>query len=83
MNWGVSKCCGSSYEDSFITDCCQAEIDSTFIICSFCKKEADCTGYICNECGNWFEEPEEELEHKARLKENAILDKWEVERDER
>ena len=79
----VSYCCGSSYEDSFVTDCCEVEIHKDQEICPSCSKQTDCTGYICNECGNWFEEPEEELEHKARLKENAILDKWEAERDER
>ena len=79
----VSTCCGSSYEDSTISDCCSVEMRYDIDICPSCKEHTEPTGYICNECGNWFEEPEEELEHKARLKENAILDKWEVERDER
>jgi len=79
----VSYCCGCSYEDSFVTDCCEVEIHKDQEICPSCSKQTDCTGYICNECGNWFEELEEELEHEARLKENAILDKWEAERDER
>ena len=80
MNWGVSRCCGSSYEDSFITDCCRAEIDSTFSICSFCKRETDCTGYICNECGNWFEEPEEEREYEERIRENIMEERADAKR---
>ena len=79
----VSYCCGSSYEDSFVTDCCEVEIHKDQEICPSCSKQTDCTGYICNECGNWFEELEEKLEHEARLKENVILDQWEAERDER
>ena len=66
----VSTCCGSSYEDSWISDCCTAEMYSDSDICPKCKEHTDATGYICNECGNWFEEPEELSEYSARMKEN-------------
>jgi hypothetical protein len=79
----VSYCCGCSYEESTITDCCAMEMHKIHEICPSCNKQADCTGYICNECGNWFKYPEEIIEYVERMKENAILDKWEAERDER
>ena len=76
----ISPCCGNSYEDSFITDCCQAEIYTNTNKCSTCEKETDCTGYICNDCGNWFEEPEEINEYKERMKENALEEKADAKR---
>ena len=76
----VSPSCGCRYEDSWISDCCAAEIHknaeiitepgSYSDVCSTCKKDADTTGYICNECGNWFEYTEDKDEQKARIKEN-------------
>ena len=83
----VSYCCGSSYyEESFITNCCSVEIrydcDKDNRICPSCKEHTECTGYICSQCGNWFEELEEQMEHEERMKENAILDRWEADRDE-
>ena len=77
----VSPCCGCSFEDSWISDCCTAEMHKNTIpgsysdICPTCKKDADTTGYICNECGNWFEYPENKQEYNARIKENAIEEK--------
>ena len=76
----ISPCCGNSYEDSFITDCCQAEIYTNTNKCSTCETETDCTGYICNDCGNWFEEPEEINEYKERMKENALEEKADAKR---
>ena len=49
----VTPCCGSSYEDSWISDCCTVEMYSNIDICPACKEHAEATGYICNECGNW------------------------------
>ena len=66
----VSTCCGSSYEDSTISDCCSVEMRYDSDICPSCKEHADTTGYICNECGNWFEEPEERNEWEERMLEN-------------
>ena len=66
----VSNCCGSSYEDSFITDCCSVEIDTDTSMCFACNDHADASGFICNQCGNWFEELEELSEYNARMKEN-------------
>ena len=66
----VSTCCGCSYEDSWISDCCSVEMHSDSDICPDCKEHTDTTGYICNECGNWFEYTEDKDEHKARIKEN-------------
>ena len=78
----VSTCCGCSYEDSTIADCCSVEMHYDSDICPSCKEHTEATGYICNECGNWFEDTEELNEYDERMKENAILDKWEADRDE-
>ena len=78
----VSYCCGCSYEDSTIADCCSVEMRYDSDICPSCKEHTEPTGYICNECGNWFEELEEQMEYEERMKENAILDRWEADRDE-
>ena len=66
----VTPCCGSSYEDSWISDCCTAEMYSDSDICPKCKEDTDATGYICNECGNWFEHTEDKTECEVRMKEN-------------
>ena len=66
----VTSCCGSSYEDSWISDCCNVEVYTNSDVCSACKDHAETTGYICNECGNWTETLEERSEYKARMKEN-------------
>jgi hypothetical protein len=76
----VSPCCGCGYEDSFITDCCTAEIYTGSDVCSSCEREADCSGYICNECGNWFEQLEERREWYARIKENAAEERADARR---
>ncbi len=78
----VSYCCGCSYEDSIISDCCSVEMRYDSDICPACKEHTEATGYICNQCGNWFEELEEQMEYEERMKENAILDRWEADRDE-
>jgi hypothetical protein len=90
----VSNCCGCSYEDSTITDCCHVEMnkydrrinidtDSVVQFCNACNNIAECSGYICNECGNWFEELEEDYEYKARTKENYDEMMRDGEKDER
>ena len=66
----VSPCCGCSYEDSTIADCCSVEMYTDTDICPACNEHADASGFICNECENWFEEPEELSEYNARVKEN-------------
>ena len=66
----VTPCCGCSYENSWISDCCTVEMYADNDICPQCKEHAEATGYICNECGNWTEDLEEEREYKARMKEN-------------
>ena len=66
----VSTCCGCSYEDSWVSDCCTAEMHSDSDVCPECKEHADTTGYICNECGNWFEETEDKTERIERIREN-------------
>ena len=66
----VSNCCGCSYEDSTIADCCSVEMIQDSDICPACKEHTEATGYICNECGNWFEYTEDKDEQKARIKEN-------------
>ena len=71
----VTTCCGSSYEDSWISDCCTVEMYSNIDICPACKEHAEATGYICNECGNWFEQLEEKREYNARVEENAMEEK--------
>ena len=66
----VTNCCGSSYEDSWISDCCTVEMYSNDSKCPTCKENAEATGYICNECGNWTDTLEEKREYDARMKEN-------------
>jgi len=80
MSRNVSKCCGCSYEDSTISDCCTVEMYKDIHLCPKCKKPADSSGYICNECGNWFEETEEEHEYNARMEENAMEEKADARR---
>ena len=99
----VSRCCGCSYEDSFISDCCNVEMYkcNKFVIivpsskvdnltmedfndkCPSCKKDTTTSGYICNECGNWFEELEEDYEHEERMKESYQEMMRDGEKDER
>lgn len=76
----VSTCCGCSYENSTIADCCSVEMIQYSDICPACKEHTEASGYICNECGNWFEETEELLDHEARIKENADESRWEESR---
>ena len=87
----VSRCCGCSYEDSFISDCCKVEVyrGNKFSMedfddkCPSCKKDTTTSGYICNECGNWFEEPEEDYEYNERMKESYQEMMRDGEKDER
>ena len=99
----VSRCCGCSYEDSFISDWCNVEMYkcNKFVIivpsskvdnltmedfndkCPSCKKDTTTSGYICNECGNWFEELEEDYEHEERMKESYQEMMRDGEKDER
>ena len=80
MSDEVTTCCGSSYEDSWISDCCSVEIYSNSDICSSCKRHAEATGYICNECGNWTENLEEKYEYDARMEENYLEEKADAKR---
>ena len=73
----VSICCGCSYEDSFIADCCSVEMIQDSDICPACKEHTQATGYICNECDNWFEETEDEHEYNERMRENVEEARWE------
>ena len=68
----VSYCCGCSYEDSTISDCCSVEMHRDVDICPSCGEHTEPVGYICNECGNWTETLEEEREYKARMEENYL-----------
>jgi len=70
MSSEVSTCCGCSYEDSFIADCCSVEMNADSDICPDCKEHTEATGYICNECGNWFENTEDITDWGRRMKEN-------------
>ena len=76
----VSTCCGSSYEDSTIADCCSVEMHRDNDICPSCNEHAEVTGYICNECGNWFKELEEEREYEERIRENAMEERADAKR---
>ena len=76
----VSTCCGNSYENSTIADCCSVEMYRDNDICPSCKEHTEATGYICNECGNWFEEVEEEREYEERMKENAMEERADAKR---
>ena len=76
----VSPCCGCSYEDSTIADCCSVEMIQDSDICPACKEHTEATGYICNECGNWFEELEEEREYDARMYESVMEERADAKR---
>ena len=76
----VSTCCGCSYEDSWVSDCCTAEMHSDSDVCPECKEHADTTGYICNECGNWLEETEDKTERIERIRENHYEELTEAKR---
>ncbi len=75
MSDEVSPCCGTKFEDSYITDCCTMEMNKDSDICPACKEHTDASGYICNECENWFETPEDESEWNARMEENSMEEK--------
>ena len=75
MSDEVSPCCGTKFEDSYITDCCTVEMYADTDICPACNEHADSSGFICNECGNWFEDPEDKLEYDARMEENYLEEK--------
>ena len=70
----VSICCGSSYEDSWISDCCIVELHKDSDICPACGKNAEATGYICNQCGNWTEDLEDSRDYEERMRENYYED---------
>jgi len=76
----VTTCCGSSYEYSWISDCCTMEMYADSDICPACKEHAEATGYICNECGNWTEELEEQIEYEERIRENALEERADAHR---
>jgi hypothetical protein len=76
----VSTCCGCSFEDSTIADCCTVEMYADTDICPACNEHADASGFICNECGNWFEDPEDKLEYDARMEENYLEEKGDARR---
>ena len=76
----VSPCCGCSYEDSTIADCCSVEMIQDSDICPACKEHTEASGYICNECGNWFEFTEEHKDYKERMYENYLEDKADAKR---
>jgi len=76
----VSTCCGCSFEDSTIADCCTVEMYADTDICPACNEHADASGFICNECGNWFEDPEDKLEYDARMEENYLEEKADAKR---
>ena len=73
----VSTCCGCSFEESTIADCCSVEMykDYESDICPRCKGHTEATGYICNECGNWFEHTEDKTEWEERMEENHYEEK--------
>lgn len=80
MSDEVSPCCGTKFEDSYITDCCTVEIYTNTDICSACNEHADASGFICNECENWFEEPEEGHEYNSRMEENYLEERADAKR---
>ena len=80
MNEEVTSCCGCSYEDSFVTDCCAVEMHKDEEICPSCNQQTDCTGYICNECGNWTEDLVDFKEYQARIEENYLEERADAKR---
>ena len=76
----VTPCCGASYEDSWISDCCTVEMYANSDICPACKEHTEATGYICNECGNWTEDLEDERDYEDRMYENAMEERADARR---
>lgn len=80
MSDEVSPCCGTSFEDSYIADCCTVEMYADTDICPACNEHADASGFICNECENWFEDPEERHEYESRMEENYLEEEADAKR---
>ena len=77
----VSKCCGSEYEESTVSWCCEAKISESGI-CYECNEHTESEGYECIECGDWLDEIDLEPldEYNDRMRENALEDKADAKR---
>ena len=77
---GVSPCCGAQYAKSWISECCDVEMEGYREICPKCTETTDNEGYMCEECDNWFSEAEDKTEHDRRIEENSMEEKSEAHR---
>ena len=79
----VSPCCGAEYTDNEdgLSYCCGSEISETGL-CTECLEHAEpVEGYICETCNEFFEEPIEDYEFSAAVKEARDEDRADEARD--
>ena len=77
----LSPCCGAGYEDNDKSYCCGAEISESGICMNLdCLDHAESEGYICDDCDDYFEEPEEEIDYNDRMRDNAAEDRSDTKR---
>ena len=78
----VSPCCGAEYTDNEDgrSYCCDAPILQG--LCKECKEHAEpAEGFVCEQCDEFFEEPIEDYEFSAAVKEARDEDRADEARD--
>ena len=79
----LSPCCGAEYTDNEngLSYCCGSEISEEGI-CAECLEHAEPEeGYICEKCDEFFDEPIEDYEFSAAVKEARDEDRADEARD--
>ena len=78
----VSPCCGAEYTDNEDgrSYCCDAPILQG--LCKECKEHAEpAEGFVCEQCDEFFDEPIEDYEFSAAVKEARDEDRADEARD--
>ena len=78
----LSPCCGAEYTDNEDghSYCCDAPILQG--LCKECKEHAEpAEGFVCEQCDEFFEEPIEDYEFSAAVKEARDEDRADEARD--
>ena len=78
----LSPCCGAEYADNEDgrSYCCDAPILQG--LCKECKEHAEpAEGFVCEQCDEFFEEPIEDYEFSAAVKEARDEDRADEARD--
>lgn len=79
----LSPCCGAEYTDNEDgpSYCCTAKISETGL-CYECHDNAEpLEGFVCEQCDEFFEEPIEDYEFSAAVKEARDEDRADEARD--